>query len=290
MSAFELFVAAAFWGFGFVAVIWSLQTFDAFEVTFLRFFIGTLVGLPWVIWFASRHSLFDLLKLSFLPAMFLVMTLIFQSWGLHYTTATKSGFITTLYVVLVPALESMLKRRGPPLVLWICVLMALVGTILLVNIGVTALNVGDVLTLVCAFSAAGQIYILGLISPKVKNPFIFNQTQSLWALFICLPFAFHDHLFTKFNMAIGVAPVTVWLGLLALSVGSTVFAFFLQVRAQAHLSPTLSSLLCLLESPFALLFAIYFLNEALGPREALGALLIFSSGVLATLWETKRLA
>jgi drug/metabolite transporter (DMT)-like permease len=70
-----------------------------------------------------------------LPALLLAGTLILQTWGLHYTTATKSGFITTLYVVFVPLLEALHLRRRISTGLWLCVLGAFVGTLLIVNVG-----------------------------------------------------------------------------------------------------------------------------------------------------------
>jgi drug/metabolite transporter (DMT)-like permease len=78
------------------------------------------------------------------------------------------------------------------------------------------------------------------------------------------------------------------IGLLSLSLGSTTLAFYLQVRAQAHLSATVSSLLFLLESPFALIFAFLLLGESLSTMEAIGAFLIFTAAVLASLREARQ--
>jgi drug/metabolite transporter (DMT)-like permease len=77
------------------------------------------------------------------------------------------------------------------------------------------------------------------------------------------------------------------IGLLSLTFGSTLIAFALQVRAQRVLSPSIASLIFLLESPFALIFAIYFLNESMTDLQATGALLIFFSAVGATLAERR---
>ncbi len=284
-AIFELIIAALFWGFGFVAVVWALEAMTASEITWMRFAIAFAIGLPLVLIGGMKHWR-ETLTLSFWPAVCLIGTLFFQSWGLKYTTATKSGFITTLYVVFVPILESVLLKRGLPLGLWLCVAGALIGTILIVDLGFSTINVGDLLTFVCALFATAQIYSLGLISPRVRQPFFFNITQSLWGTVLLLPLVLNSKFWTQPELLIE-APIKVWVGMFSLAIGSTVIAFYLQVRAQAKLSPTVSSLLFLLESPFAMLLSIYFLGESLGFLESVGAALIFASAAAASMLETR---
>ncbi len=281
ISTAELIFAASLWGFGFIGTVWLLEVMSAFQLSFIRFALASTVALFFLLKSDLRENFLSNWRLSFWPGVFLTVTLYLQTWGLHYTTATKSGFITTLYVVFVPLLESFMHRRPLPLKLWLCVIASLAGTALIVNVGFESLNFGDVLTFLCALGAAVQIYWLGRVSPQVKRPFVFNINQSAWAALFCLPVIFFEPLQ---NMTSPSAwPLTAWIGLGVLVIGSTVIAFFLQVRAQAHLSPTVSSLLFLLESPFALIFAAYFLGETMGLSESLGAVLIFCSAVGASL-------
>lgn len=285
----ELLVAAMLWGFGFIAAIWGMKVFGPFELTFVRFAIGALFGFAIILTATGREAWRSSIKMAFLPAVFLVATLIFQTWGLQYTTATKSGFITTLYVVFVPILESVIEKRKLPLLLWVFVATALIGTAMIVNVGIDSLNFGDALTFVAALAATAQIYWLGRVSPLVKKPFVFNIVQATWGALICLPVLAMSPLADKFaNLADW--PTEAWVGVLALSVGSTVLAFYLQVRAQAYLSATVSSLLFLLESPFALIFAMILLAEKLGLTESLGAALIFVSAVGASWLESRKKA
>lgn len=281
----ELLVAAMLWGFGFIAAVWALKVVDAFEVTLLRFALASMVGL-FILYFNRKSIPFrQLLRWSFWPAVFLTGTLVFQTWGLHYTTATKCGFITTLYVVFVPLLESWHRGRKISREIWLCVAGALVGTLMIVNVGLTGLNFGDFLTFICALLAAAQIYYVGLISPNIKQPFAFNTLQSLWSALFCIPFFFHADLGSK--LAGWTAwPATAIAGLMSLAFGSTVLAFSLQIKAQARLSTTVASLLCLLESPFALIFALSILGEKLGVLEACGAAVIFLSAVGASWIES----
>lgn len=281
ISTAELFLAASLWGFGFIGTIWSLQVMSAFQLSFVRFALASLVGLCFFLGTDMRRAFLGQWRLSFLPGLFLFLTLYLQTWGMQYTTATKSGFITTLYVVFVPILESFMHRRPLPLTLWICVIASLIGTGLIVNVGFESINFGDVLTFLCAIFATIQIYYLGLVSPKVERPFIFNVNQTAWAALLSLPVIFFEPL--QNLPLLPQWPTTAFVGLGVLVVGSTLIAFFLQVRAQAHLTPTVSSLLFLLESPFALIFAAYFLGETMGLTESIGALLIFCSAVGASL-------
>jgi len=285
VAAGELIVGATLWGFGFIATVWALKEIDAFELTFVRFALAVLVSLPIAFIGLKRKLARQMLWWSAWPALFLFGTLVFQTWGLHYTTATKSGFITTLYVVFVPLLEAFHSKRKIPLGLWLCVAGALIGTCLIVNVGLDSVNFGDAMTFVCALFATMQIYYMGLISPKVDRPFTFNALQSLWCLVFSVPFIFHGGLPAKL-MNIGAWDGLAIAGVCSLAFGSTVLAFFLQVKAQASLSPTVSSLLCLLESPFAMLFAMLLLNERLGSLESAGAALIFASAVGASYIES----
>lgn len=282
----ELMIAAMLWGFGFIACIWGMKVFGPMELTFMRFAIAAVFGVAIVITARGREAWRMNLQVAFLPAVFLVGTLIFQTIGLQYTTATKSGFITTLYVVFVPLLESFIEKTRLPKMLWFFVATAMIGTMMIVNVGIDSLNIGDALTFIAALCATAQIYWLGRVSPGVKKPFVFNIVQSAWGALICAPVLAMTPLADKLA-GYPDWPMEAWVGLISLSIGSTVVAFYFQVRAQAYLSATVSSLLFLLESPFALVFAMILLAEKLGTIEALGAMLIFVSAVGASWIEAR---
>lgn len=282
----ELLLAAALWGFGFVATVWCLKVFSVLELTFLRFLLASLIGLPFVLVSLKNHSLRRKFRMSFVPALWLMGTLILQTWGLVYTTPTKSAFITTLYVVFVPLLEAFLARRKIPLTIWGCVLIALIGTALIVDLGFSDLNIGDVMTFISALFATGQIYWMGSVSGKIAKPFVFNIYQCFWSVLFVLPLLYGSDLPHKL-LLIGEWPSLAFVGLLSLAIGSTVIAFYLQVRAQQQLSRTVSSLMFLLESPFAMIFAMIFLGQSLHPLEALGALLISAAAFFATWLEAR---
>jgi drug/metabolite transporter (DMT)-like permease len=278
-AASELLLATIIWGFGFTASIWALTAFDPITISIVRFGVSFLIGVVALVAYPkwrhefSRANFFG----SMVPGLMLGATLCLQTWGLEYTTATKSGFITTLYVVTVPILDAMffhvrLDRRH-----FIWVLLALVGTAMMVQLQLGQLNTGDLLTFACSFTAAFQILFIVQVSGRITSPFAFNTMQSFWcalAAVIFIPFYGHLHIHTpSFQAALGLCSLTFL---------STLLAFALQVKAQKVLSPGISSVIFLLESPFAAIFAMIFLHETLTVWQSIGGVLIFVAAYRAT--------
>jgi len=208
--------------------------------------------------------------LSLIPGVFIWLTLFLQTWGLQYTTATNSTFITTLYVVLVPLMHSIFGKEKLGWKHWTCVGLALFGTGLIVQVqNVKSLNAGDLLTLLCSIFAAIHILVIGQRAMKTKDDFAFNTFQSFWvAGFSLLLFPFSA------NWNLTALTTEGWIGLLALGFGSSLLAFYFQIRAQKVLSPSVSSLLFLLESPISCVFAYILLRETLNLYQWIGAILI----------------
>lgn len=274
----ELVIAGLLWGFGFIATVWTLAEIGPFAVTTVRFGLAAIVLLALVSSYAPwrRHLTSDQAKLAILPGLFLSLTLIFQTWGLKYTTATKSSFITTLYVLAVPLLERHLLKRPLHRLHWLFVAVASTGTALICEFEGGSWNIGDLLTLLCAGAASMQILWFGLIAPRITSVMTFNFWQTAWALMFCLPLLFFESgpLLPRGGWA--------WAGMGAMIFGSTVIAFALQIRAQRVLAPSVAALLYLLESPFAALFAIGLLDERLSSTQWLGAGLILVAAGAAT--------
>jgi drug/metabolite transporter (DMT)-like permease len=295
----ELAGAGALWGFGFVAAVWSLEAFNPFLLTFLRFAIAAIVGAAAALFYPSVMRSFNrrLFFLAMVPGL-ITLTLILQTFGLKYTTATKSSFVTTLYVLMVPMMDSLWRKKKLQPSHWFFVVVALLGvglicdfpSILKPGLGASASameaklqwNFGDFLTFLCAIAASLHIVWIGGIESKIESPFSFNILQSAWAAFFPLilviffeGFGFHaPHLQAS-------------LGLFSLSIGSTLIGFALQVRAQKVIPPALASLLFLLESPFAALFAFLFLSEHLRWDQWLGAAIILSAIALSVVFENR---
>ena len=299
----ELTIAGGFWGFGFIAAIWALRGMGPLSVTGWRFAIAAAFGLGGSLLIPQlRQTLCDIrqFRLAMIPGLLLCGTLCLQTWALQFTTATKSAFITTLYVLMVPLLERFLLKRRLPRFHLLYVSVALIGVALICDlqsiwletpnldhlsaaaVAKNRLNIGDVVTFLCAVMATLHILWFGVIAKKIGSSFTFNNFQSVLAGLIPL----------SVSLVLEPAPRPSFddlslVGLLLLAFGSTLIAFALQVRAQKHISPSLASLLFLLESPFSALFAIAFLGEGLRPIQWAGAGLILVAAALSSLFTSE---
>jgi drug/metabolite transporter (DMT)-like permease len=279
----ELILASALWGFGFIATAWALRELSPVSLIGCRMFFAFSFGMVicFVIPSLRRQLAWDQFRLSFWPGLFLCATMVLQTWGLQYTTVTKCGFITTLYVLIVPILERVMLGRKIPKYHMIYVFIALIGMAFICDLPqifrrVTApgtdpktlWNLGDWITLACAFAASLQIVWFGKIQNDIRSSFIFNVYQTFWTGL--LPF-FLMFFFEKLPTHMTGLPL---LGMFELIVGSTMIAFSLQVRAQKRLSPSVSSLVFLLESPFAAIFGFLILSETPTALTLIGAVII----------------
>jgi drug/metabolite transporter (DMT)-like permease len=283
----ELTIAAILWGFGFVATVWSLPYLSPSAIIVYRFLTSFGVGAS--IFLFTRPPLAQFkneFKFSIFAGLGLGLCLFLQTMGLQYTSATNSGFITTLYVIFVPFIARIFLKERLYLFHWFCVTLALIGTAFVVNLGNLDLNKGDLLTLACALIASCQIVYISSIASRSHHPFILNTLQSFWAgapFLIALTFESGAEKWNLLSM-----DSRGWIGMLSLTFGSTVLAFYLQMKAQKQINTSLASLIYLLESPSSCLFAVLLLGERLQPPQVLGAVLIIGSCVLATWFESRK--
>ena len=208
-----------------------------------------------------------------------------QQIGLYYTSVSHTGFITALYVVIVPMMGLFLKKRITP-VMWCCVAASAVGLYLLCipASGFGAVNTGDIIIFVCAVCFAIHILIIDYFSPKVdgvKLSCIQFFVAGIVSLIIS-PFA---------DPAMGFALPSagdifasrssiLYAGIMSCSV-----AYTLQVLGQRETEPAIASMILCLESVFALAAGMVLLGEAMSFREAAGCVIMFAAIFAANLPE-----
>jgi len=283
LAVFELLFACTVWGFGFIATRWAMALFPVFWLTAVRFLLAFLVCIfllkPLL---KQKSALKDLFRLAFIPGILLGLTLLFQTWGLETTTVTRSGFITTLYIVFVPIAEFLFLRKSLSLLHWLWVACALWGTAWMCQVDLGPPFLGDWLTLLCSLAATAHIVWLEVIAKRIDKPFVYNSVQSFWSGMTALPFALMLEPLPRLEWN-----AYAWLGMGSLVLGSTILAFAIQVRAQKILPASLVSMIFLLESPLAAFFAYLFMGETLTRTQGTGALLIFIAS-LGTLLSTPK--
>lgn len=285
----ELLVASAFWGLGFVATVFVLKDLDTGPLLFWRFLLAAIIGIPLHVLFdRNRRSLSHFLsrhwlelKWTFIPSVFLACTLLLQTWGLEDSTATEAGFITTLYIVFVPLISFILYQTSISAKHIAAVVFALIGTAMLVKLSWSGLRMSQILLLGNAVCAAGHILSLDTLQKRSPSPFLANAYQCFWCMLFFLPFMFISE-----RVQLSELNLPSWLGLLSLSFGSSLLAFYLQLRAQKSLNPSTASLFFILESVFAAVFSYFLLNERFESVQIAGAGII----LLTCVWMGFRLS
>ena len=277
----ELIFAGALWGFGFIATRWAQDSFSTTWVLVLRFFIAFLIGESASLVFTRSLGNLRLLKLALCGGALLGSYMWLQTLGLEYTTVAKSGFLTCVYILFIPVILFFLHRHKSDLRMWLNLVLALIGAYYLMDGPLSGWNKGDLLTLGCALVAAFHIIWIGQVAPKIDNAFRFNNYQSLVAGFILMPL-----ILLPGEQRVNWPPTGLAMtGIFCIAAGSSVIAFYIQVRAQRYIQATTASMLFLLEAPFALLFGWLFLQESISGGQALGAGLIILASLRQSLLE-----
>lgn len=287
-----LFLTACIWGSSFVAQSVGMDYIGPYTFNCLRFLIGSLVLLPVI--FFSRHrkknqkdrskdrtlQKKEMLCGGIVCGVVLCIASTLQQIGIIYTTAGKAGFLTAMYIVLVPVLGLFLKRKAG-LQLWISVGLALIGLYLLCMKGVFSLNGGDVLLILCAVGFSVHIMVVDYFSPKLDG-MILSCIQFLVAGLISGIGMLLSEQFDWHMILLAAKPI-LYSGVLSCGVGYT-----LQVIAQKGLNPTVASLLMSLESVVSVIAGFLVLHEVLSGRELLGCVFMFAAVILAQI-PVKRL-
>ncbi len=277
-ALFELVLAAALWGFGFIAVKWGLESSGPLWLNTFRLLLGAVSGLAVIAALPKlrRFLTWKEFGLGFSPGIALGVCLILQTYGLQYTTVTKSGFITCLYIVFVPLLSVFFHRTRVAKAHSAWVVVALIGAALVCQVDSVSVNLGDWLTLACALGAAVQIVEVGRLTRMSGSAFVFTVNQSFWA---ALP-PLIGGLFWEAPPTMPLTPRAVC-GILVLVFGCTLLAFGIQSRTQRVLSPSVVSLIFLLEAPFAAIFAYLCLGERMTLGQGIGGILILAAAALS---------
>lgn len=311
---FLLMLAALIWGSAFVAQSVGMDYLGPFTFNCVRSFMGSLFLIP-VIFFLDRQKKTGegeaertdgdaegriaagkknagqgaagsdesiqrrrvLITGGVCCGVILTVSTSLQQIGLVYTTAGKAGFITALYILIVPLLGLFLgKKVGGKT--WIGVALAVAGMYLLCIKEGFSISYGDFMVLLCAFVFSLHILTVDYFSPKVDG-----VRLSCIQFFVC-------GCLCAVPMVLFERPeirqiLLAWLPLAYAGVLSSGVAYTLQIITQKHLNPTVASLLMSLESVFAALTGWLILKERLSPKELLGCVLVFAAIILAQLPE-----
>lgn len=282
-----LVLTALIWGCAFVAQSVGMDYVGPFTFNMARFLIGAIVLLP-VIWFMDRQRKTGAEKGAGQKTLIiggiccgtaLAVASTLQQWGILFTTVGKAGFITAMYIVIVPLLGVFIGKKVRPLIIG-CVAIAVVGFYFLCMTESLHLGLGDFLVLLCAIAFSIHILVIDHFSPKVDGVKM-SAIQFLTAAIIsAVPtLLWEQPVLTEILQA--------WQPVLYAGVMSCGVAYTLQIIAQKNADPTVASLLLSLESVFSVLAGWVLLGQGLSLKELFGCVLIFCAIILAQLPEKK---
>ncbi|MGN0335289.1 MAG: DMT family transporter [Lachnospiraceae bacterium] len=289
-SSLLLFLAAFIWGVAFVAQSVGGESVGCFTFNGVRSLIGSLVLIP-VIYFMDQRKIRELEKEEFLRRRGDVKTIVtggiccglalcaasnFQQFGISFTTVGKAGFITALYIVIVPVLGIFMKKKVGAKV-WFGVILATIGLYLLCMTSDSfSVSKGDFLVLICALIFSVHILVIDYFSPKADGVYL-----SCIQFFVCgvisMIIAF---IFESPDIS---AMISAWLPILYAGIFSCGVAYTFQILGQKDMDPTVASLILSLESVFSVLAGWILLNQKLSFREFAGCGLMFLAILLAQL-------
>lgn len=291
-SNLMLVLTAFIWGVAFVAQSVGMDYVGPFTFISVRNFIATLVLLPCIRLLdkvnpsdklsendKNPHGGPTLIIGGIVCGICLAVASAFQQIGISYTTVGKAGFITAMYIVIVPILGLFIKKKVR-VIAWISVAISVAGLYLLCMTESLSLSRGDLLVLICAFCFALHIMVIDYFSPRVDG-IRMSCIQFLTCGIVCaLP-----ALLTESPDIHSI--LAAWLPILYAGALSSAVGYTLQIVAQKNTDPVIASLLMSLESAFSLLAGWVLLNQRLSSREMCGCILMFVAIILSQLPEKK---
>jgi len=281
-----LLLTSFIWGLGFVAQRVGMDYVGPFTFNGIRFALGSLVLVPLILLGKKPNTALYTpvpilnFKMKILAgcmagcALFAAAS--FQQVGLVYTTAGKAGFITGLYVVIVPILGLMFKQRTNTGT-WIGAFLCAVGLYFLSIMEGLTISFGDFLVLVGAFLWAGHVLIIGWLSPRIGSIKLACTQFAVCSAFSCIT-AVLVEVITLQGIYQAAIPL-LYGGLLSVGI-----AYTLQVVAQRYTHPAHAAIILSLEAVFAAAGGWFILNEILTTRSLLGCALMLLGMLLSQLW------
>ena len=284
-----LLITAMIWGTAFVAQSEGMKYVRPFTYNAVRTLLGGIVLIPIIFLFRvkdkkrEKSPLPETISGGICCGIILFIASSLQQYGISLTSAGKAGFITALYVIIVPLLGIFLGKKCS-LKVWICAVIAVTGFYLLcIEEGLT-LSKGDLYVLICSFFYALHILTIDHFNAKNADGMIMSCIQFFTAgtlMAVCM-FLFEV---PRVNDIIAARYTILYTGIM--SCGA---AYTLQIIGQRFTPPAIATLLMSLESVFAALSGWLILSEQLSAKELTGCALVFTAVIIAQLDIKRRSA
>ncbi len=288
-----LLICAFIWGSAFVAQTTGAEYVGPFTFIYLRSFLGAAVLLPviFVMGKFKKKNEDDTVnkKKSRRPLLIggvccgaaLCFASVFQQAGIDKgTDPGKAGFITALYILLVPLSSLFMKKRVRPII-WPCIAASVVALYLLCVTESNSVELSDLLVLICAALYTVHILVIDKVSPHVDGVKLSCVQFFVAGVLSLVPAIIYEGVDLEAIMA--AMPSVAYAGIMSSGV-----AYTLQILGQQKTEPALASMIMSLESVFAVLTSMAVLHLAPTPREAIGCVIMFVAIIVAQLPERKK--
>ncbi len=287
-----LLVAALLWGSTFVAQSVASQSVQPFTFLASRSLLGFLFLIPvsMIKDFAAKKagklqkphkkSVKFLVFGGVLCGAALTVAAGLQQFGMTGDNSGKAGFITAMYILLVPILGLFARKKVRPII-WVCVGLGVVGLYLLCMTDGMSLATSDIFLIICAVAFSVHILIVDYFSPKVDGVKLSCiQFFTVFVLATVLALLFES---TSLETILNA-----WFSIAYAGIMSSGIAYTLQIVGQKHTEPTVASLLMSLESTFAVLTSVVILGQFPSGRELAGSAIMLIAIVISQLPERKK--
>lgn len=280
---FLLLFVAVIWGSGFIAskVAITNGATPLFIMT-IRFLTASILL---SIIFPKHVKKVTKIEITggFIVGLFLFLGFAFQTFGLKYTTLSKNAFLTGINVIIVPFICWIIYKKKPPIKSFISAIICFTGIGLLTFEPPIGLNIGDLLTIICAVFFASHIVSTGYFIKRIN---VIKLT--ILQMYFSFIFSFITFLLTDIkyvNIAINVNSI---LAMLYLGIFSTTIAFLIQTYAQSKVAANKTAIFLSTESVFGTIFSIIIFNEVLTPKLIFGCIIIFISIIISEIdWNNQ---
>ena len=277
LATASLFLTAVIWGLSYSAQAEAAKTMSALTFVFQRYLIGCAVLLPVIL---LRKKPFDrkLISGGIICGFCLAGGEILQQFGLNYTSAGKAGFLTALYVIMIPLIGIFIRKKSNWRI-WCASLLSVAGTYLLCSDGTLNNfgNTGDALILICALFFAFQFIAIAKFAPEADA----LQLAAVQFLTVAVISGIASLIVSEkytWDSVVATAGPLLYCGVVAIG-----FACTIQVAAQKYLHPAVVSIILSTASVFAVIWGWWLLNEKYSLQNLIGCAIIFAAVVLVQL-------
>ncbi len=273
-----LLFATISWGLSFPLIKISLDYFDPVTFVLIRFGVSLIICII-ILYKQVRLLTFKEIKYGLILGIFLFLGFITQTAGLKFTTASNSAFITGTNILLLPFIQVIIVKKKPKVENIIGIIISFIGLYYLTGIEHKPLNIGDLITFICAISFAFQIVLLDYYSQKTGFlPLLIGQFITMTILGFFSLSILHSILSEEIYIRLNPASVSLMLFNILFP---TILSFILTIKFQKFTTPVKAGLIYNSEVFYAIVSSYFILNEILQTHQIIGGILIITGIIVS---------